>query len=71
MIGTAVIHLVFMVRANTADESTWTTTLLAAIGGIGLIAAGDAAKSVTKEEADTTFIKKPDAAPLSETKTLT
>lgn len=47
---TAIVHLVFMVRAHTADESTWTTTLLAVIGGIGLIAAGDAGKSVTKEE---------------------
>ena len=50
MIATAVIHLIFMVKAKTADESSWTTAVLAIMGGVGLIAAGDAGKSVTKDE---------------------
>lgn len=66
MAVTAIVHLVFAAKMGKADENTWTTAILAVIGGIGLIAAGDATKSVTKEEADTTFIKKPDAAPLTD-----
>ena len=42
MIVGAVVHLVFAVKAGTANENTWTTAILAAIGGIGLITAGDA-----------------------------
>jgi hypothetical protein len=51
MIIGATIHLIFAVRAHTADENTWTTSLLAVAGGMGLIFAGDGATSATKEEA--------------------
>lgn len=44
IIGPAV-HLVFAVRAHTADESMWTASLIAIVGGIGLIFAGDGAAS--------------------------
>jgi threonine/homoserine/homoserine lactone efflux protein len=50
MIIGAVTHLVFAVRAKTADENTWTTSLLAVAGGCGLIFAGDGAASATKDE---------------------
>jgi hypothetical protein len=67
MIAGSVIHLIFKIKSKTADESTWNTTVLAVLAGVGLLAAGDAAKSVTKEQADTTFVKKPDVAPLTDT----
>ena len=55
------IHLIFMIRANTADENTWNTTALAWIVGVGLILAGDAGASVEKSsvhtDAGTGFIK--------------
>lgn len=43
IIGSAV-HLVFAVKGGTANENTWTISLTAICGGIGLIYAGDAAK---------------------------
>lgn len=52
------VHLTFAIKNHTADESTWTTSLLSIATGVGLLAAGDAATSVTKQEADTTFVKK-------------
>jgi hypothetical protein len=50
MIATAVIHLVFAIRKGSADESLWTTTFLAVMGGAGLVAAGDAATSQKQVE---------------------
>ena len=41
----SVVHLVFAVIHKTADESTWTTSVLGIFTGIGLLAAGDASKS--------------------------
>ncbi len=40
IIGSAV-HLVFTVKDGTANENTWTISLTAIVGGIGLIFAGD------------------------------
>src|SRR5689334_5565942 len=45
MIIGAVVHLVFGIIDHKADETMWTTSLGAIVGGIGLIAAGDASKS--------------------------
>lgn len=42
---TAIIHLIFQVRAHTADENAWTVALLAVLGGLGLMFAGDASQS--------------------------
>lgn len=42
MIGGAIVHLAFAVKNKTADENTWTITIGAIIGGLGLILAGDA-----------------------------
>jgi hypothetical protein len=41
MISGATIHLIFAVRANTADENSWTIAIGAIIGGLGLMFAGD------------------------------
>jgi len=41
MIG-SVVKLVFACKGGTADEAIWTGSLLALVGGIGLIFAGDA-----------------------------
>ena len=61
MIVGSITHLVFMIRANTADENTWNTTFAAILGGVGLILAGDAGASVEKSsvhtDAGTGFIK--------------
>lgn len=58
LIGGSIIHLVFSVLHGTADEQTWTLTLGAIVGGVGLMFAGDAGKSLSKEEAATTFVTK-------------
>lgn len=58
MIIGSVIHLIFAVRSGTATEGVWTASLTAIVAGLGLIFAGDAAASVAKSEADTTFVKK-------------
>ena len=42
MIVGSTVHLIFQVRAGTANENTWTISLTAIIGGIGLLVAGDA-----------------------------
>lgn len=52
MICLAVLHLIFQMRAHVADESAWTVAVLAVLGGIGLIAAGDANKSATVVQVD-------------------
>ncbi len=50
MIALAVIHHIFMLKAGTADETSWTRTITAVIGGIGLISAGDAAAGQKRTE---------------------
>ena len=45
MISGAVIHLVFQLRAHAASEADWNATFIAVMGGVGLIAAGDASQS--------------------------
>lgn len=40
-----VVHLVFAVRSHTADENTWTVSLVGIMLAIGLIFAGDASQS--------------------------
>lgn len=42
MIAGAVIHLVFTIKASTADANDWTVSIATIIGGVGLIFAGDA-----------------------------
>ena len=42
MIGGSVIHLIYAIKSKTANENTWTITLGAVIGGLGLMFAGDA-----------------------------
>lgn len=42
MIGGSAIHLIYAIAAHTANETTWTITLGAVIGGVGLMFAGDA-----------------------------
>ena len=49
--GGAIIHLIFVLKAGKADETTWTITLGAVLGGIGLIAAGDAGQSDALKDA--------------------
>lgn len=48
MIIGSIVHLVFAVREKTADENTWTISLTAIVGGIGLIVAGDASATPEK-----------------------
>ena len=50
MIGGSIVHLVFAVKAGTANENTWTLTITAVVGGLGLIFAGDASQSAKKDE---------------------
>jgi hypothetical protein len=64
MIGYSLVDCGFAWYNKTLDAHTMKSTIVSIIGGIGLMLAGDASSSVTKSEADTTFIKKPDAAPL-------
>jgi hypothetical protein len=42
MIAGSVVHLVFAVKAGTANENAWTIAITAILGGIGLLVAGDA-----------------------------
>jgi len=71
------VHMAFALNSHTATETDWTTTLVATVAGIGLIAAGDAGTSVPKsdipalkqdvakaiETNDTTTLKKTDIKP--------
>ena len=45
MISGAVVHLVFACKNGTSNENTWTITIVAVVGGLGLIFAGDASGS--------------------------
>lgn len=42
IVTTAIIHLVFQIKAGNNSEETWTVTVGGILGGIGLITAGDA-----------------------------
>ena len=42
MIGGSIIHLVYAIIQKTDNENTWTITLGAILGGLGLMFAGDA-----------------------------
>lgn len=50
MIISSTVHLVYAVAHGAADESTWTTGLMGIVGGIGLVAAGDATASAANHE---------------------
>jgi hypothetical protein len=65
MIAYSLVDLGFAWRAGTVDAHSVKSTIVSIIGGIGLMLAGDAAASVTKTEADTTFVKKPGVPPLT------
>lgn len=56
LIITAVVHLIF--THKTADENTWTTSLLSIMAGVGLIAAGDATASAAAHQESTEAITK-------------
>jgi hypothetical protein len=45
-----IIHLIFAVRAQSATENTWTISISAIVGGLGLMFAGDANKSAPVRE---------------------
>ena len=64
LIAYALVDIGFGWYNHTSTPDSLKSSILGIIGGVGLIVAGDASSSVTKAEADTTFIKKPDAAPL-------
>lgn len=42
----AIVHIVFAIKAGTANENSWMIFGAGIIGGIGLLVAGDASKSV-------------------------
>jgi hypothetical protein len=48
MIIGSVVHLVYAVLEETATESTWTVSLTAIVGGIGLMFARDTAAAGNK-----------------------
>ena len=50
MIAGSIVHLVFSVKASNANENTWTITITAIVGGLGLLLAGDATASVQKTD---------------------
>jgi hypothetical protein len=72
MISGSVIHLIFSIRAHTANENTWTIAVTAIIGGLGLLVAGDASQSAPVQppgrlgEASPPKEPSPDESPLSE-----
>jgi len=51
MICTGIVKLVFAIKHGTADEMLWGSFIATVLGGIGLLAAGDANKSQSKEDA--------------------
>lgn len=46
----AIVHLVFAIKHDRADETTWNSSLLTLIAAIGLMFAGDASASIPKSE---------------------
>jgi hypothetical protein len=49
MVG-GTVHLIFCIRSGTATEGVWTASILGAIGGLGLIFAGDSSASAAKTD---------------------
>lgn len=49
MIAGSIIHLVFQLKAHTANENTWTIAVTGVVGGAGLLLAGDASASQPKD----------------------
>ncbi len=47
----SVVHIIFAVKHGTADESTWTASLIGIISGVGLLSAGDASQSAKQSQA--------------------
>ncbi len=41
----SIVHLIFAVKAGTANENTWTISIGGIVGGVGLLLAGDASRS--------------------------
>lgn len=64
------VHMAFVIKAHTANETDWTTALIATVAGVGLIAAGDAGTSATKVELATTRQEAAKAIETSDTTTL-
>jgi len=60
LIAGSLVHIAFLYKAHAVDEGSVMTALTGILGGIGLLAAGDASQSVTPAQVDTTFVKKPD-----------
>jgi hypothetical protein len=58
MIIGSVVHLVFSVKAHSGDETTWTVSLTAILGGLGLLFAGDANVSSTASTTNAAAINK-------------
>lgn len=50
LIVSGFVHIAYCIYHKSMSETDMTTTLLSILGGIGLIAAGDAAVSATKVE---------------------
>jgi hypothetical protein len=71
MIGLTIIHLVFAIRAGNATEGVWTASFGTVMGGIGLLFAGDASKSATKEEVQAVAQNTAAAIKTGDTSTLT
>jgi hypothetical protein len=63
MIITSIVHLIFQVRSHEANENAWTIALLATLGGLGLIFAGDSSGSVKKPAAETDATKGTNGSP--------
>lgn len=63
MIIGAVVHLVFCIKSGTDSEGVWTASLTAILGGLGLLFAGDASKSVSPDQANATFIRQDGVVP--------
>ena len=53
MMTGSVVHLVFQLKAGTANENTWTIAVSTLVGGIGLLVAGDGSQSVQVQQKPT------------------
>jgi len=53
MMSGAVVHLVFQIRAGTANENTWSIAIGTFITGVGLLLAGDGSQSVQVQQKPT------------------
>lgn len=50
MIAGSIVHLVFRIKAQAADENAWMISIGGVIGGVGLMFAGDASASQSKKD---------------------